>query len=214
MASPSANGSEHSNRKIFGTSGEHLADLMVSAIRSTADGLVLVGLGEGAFLALGYVLLGVPHPALLGALTGPARHGIPFGAPIVFSLASLLLFASGDPASAIGLFAFGWFVVLVADHAIRPVLIGGAAKLPFLWVLLGIFGARGLRCSRAVSRAESDRWPHSSRSGAKPPSRAVPPAEPSSDLTRPSPPHPGFRASRGPAGSAARVPSPRSGTSR
>ena len=30
--------------------------------------------------------------------------------------------------------------VAIADHAIRPILIGGAAKLPFLWVLLGIFG--------------------------------------------------------------------------
>jgi predicted PurR-regulated permease PerM len=28
----------------------------------------------------------------------------------------------------------------VADHFVRPVLIGGATKLPFLWVLLGILG--------------------------------------------------------------------------
>ena len=27
-----------------------------------------------------------------------------------------------------------------ADHFVRPVLIGGATKLPFLWVLLGILG--------------------------------------------------------------------------
>jgi len=31
-------------------------------------------------------------------------------------------------------------VVFVADHFLRPILIGGAARLPFLWVLLGIFG--------------------------------------------------------------------------
>jgi len=30
--------------------------------------------------------------------------------------------------------------VAIADHFIRLVLIGGAAKLPFLWVLLGILG--------------------------------------------------------------------------
>jgi predicted PurR-regulated permease PerM len=31
-------------------------------------------------------------------------------------------------------------VTFVADHFVRPVLIGGATKLPFLWVLFGILG--------------------------------------------------------------------------
>ena len=31
-------------------------------------------------------------------------------------------------------------VTFVADHFIRPVIIGGATRLPFLWVLLGILG--------------------------------------------------------------------------
>ena len=127
------------SNKVFGKPGEGLADLMVSAVRSTADGLVLVGLGEGAALAAAYTLLGVPHPALLGAVTGLLAM-IPFGAPVFFTLASLLLLASGSMIKALVLFAFGWVVVLVADYVVRPALIGGAAKLPFLWVLLGIFG--------------------------------------------------------------------------
>lgn len=31
-------------------------------------------------------------------------------------------------------------VSFVADHFIRPVLIGGTTRLPFIWVLLGILG--------------------------------------------------------------------------
>jgi predicted PurR-regulated permease PerM len=31
-------------------------------------------------------------------------------------------------------------VTFVADHFVRPVLIGGATRLPFIWVLLGILG--------------------------------------------------------------------------
>jgi predicted PurR-regulated permease PerM len=31
-------------------------------------------------------------------------------------------------------------VVFVADHFVRPILIGNSTRLPFLWVLLGIFG--------------------------------------------------------------------------
>ena len=125
--------------RLLGEPGEYLASLTVTAVRSTADGLVLVGLGEGAFLGVAYALFDVPHPALLGAFTGLLAM-IPFGAPIIFTLASALLLIKGSVGAAIGLFAFGWVVVGVADHAIRPVLIGGAAKLPFLWVLLGIFG--------------------------------------------------------------------------
>jgi predicted PurR-regulated permease PerM len=35
---------------------------------------------------------------------------------------------------------FGTVVVFIADHFVRPILIGNSTRLPFLWVLLGIFG--------------------------------------------------------------------------
>jgi predicted PurR-regulated permease PerM len=34
----------------------------------------------------------------------------------------------------------GMIVLFIADHFVRPVIIGGAARLPFLWVLLAILG--------------------------------------------------------------------------
>ena len=46
----------------------------------------------------------------------------------------------GALASAVAVLAFGLLCSPVADHVVRPVLIGGATKLPFLWVLLGILG--------------------------------------------------------------------------
>jgi predicted PurR-regulated permease PerM len=125
--------------RLLGRPGEHLATLTVSAVRSTADGLVLVGLGEGAVLGIAYTIFGAPHPALLAAFTGLLAM-IPFGAPIIFTAASLFLLIDGNIGAAIGLSVYGWVVIGIADHAIRPILIGGAAKLPFLWVLLGIFG--------------------------------------------------------------------------
>jgi predicted PurR-regulated permease PerM len=125
--------------RLMGAPGEHLANLAVSAVRSTADGLVLVGLGEGALLGVAYFVFGAPHPALLGAFTGLLAM-VPFGAPVVFSLASALLLIEGEIGRAVGVFVAGWVVVAIADHGIRPVLIGGSTKLPFLLVLLGIFG--------------------------------------------------------------------------
>ena len=35
---------------------------------------------------------------------------------------------------------FGFLTVFVTDHIVRPVLIGGASKVPFLLVLLGLLG--------------------------------------------------------------------------
>jgi predicted PurR-regulated permease PerM len=125
--------------RLLGQPGEYLASVTVSAVRSTADGLVLVGLGEGAVLGIAYYIFGAPHPALLAAFTGLLAM-VPFGAPIIFTGASAFLLIDGSYYAAGGLFAFGWLVIGIADHGVRPILIGGAAKLPFLWVLLGIFG--------------------------------------------------------------------------
>lgn len=127
------------SRRAFGPRGELVGRQVIASVRGTVDGLVLVGLGEGALLGVAYAVAGVPHPALLGALTAVAAM-IPFAAPLVFGAAALLLLGQGATTAAVALFAFGLAVVFVADHAVRPALIGGATRLPFLWVLLGILG--------------------------------------------------------------------------
>ncbi len=127
------------SRRAFGPRGERIGRQMIASVHGTVDGLVLVGLGEGVLLGIAYYVAGVPHPAMLGSLTALAAM-IPFGAPLVFGAAALLLLAQGATIAAIGVFAFGLTVTFIADHAVRPALIGGATRLPFLWVLLGILG--------------------------------------------------------------------------
>ena len=127
------------SRRLVGRHGEEVGQQIVASIHGTVNGMVLVGLGEGLLLGIGYALAGVPHPVLLGALTAVAAI-VPMGAPVILAVASLLVLASGSTTAAIALFAAGMVLIFAADHAIRPVLIGGATKLPFLWVLLGILG--------------------------------------------------------------------------
>ncbi|MBV9654365.1 MAG: AI-2E family transporter [Acetobacteraceae bacterium] len=123
----------------FGPRGERVGLQIIASVHGTVDGLVLVGVGEGILLGIAYYVLDVPHPTLLGALTAVAAT-IPMGAPLVFGIAALIVLAQSSAAHAIILLAFGFAVVFVADHFIRPVLIGGSTRLPFLWVLLGILG--------------------------------------------------------------------------
>jgi predicted PurR-regulated permease PerM len=145
-------------RRLFGPRGERVARQMAASVHGTVDGLVLVGLGEGVLLGIVYVVAGVPHPVLLGALTAFAAM-IPFAAPVAFGIAALLVALKGSLVAAGAVVAAGLLVTFLADHLVRPALIGGAAGLPFLWVLLGIlggvesFGLLGLFLGPAVMAA-------------------------------------------------------------
>ena len=127
------------SRRAFGSEGATLARRMADSVRSTVVGLVVVGLGEGALLGIAYAITGVPHATLLGMLTAIAAM-LPFCAPIVFLGSALWLAAQGSMVAAIGVAVFGLVVVFVAEHFVRPVLIGGSTRLPFLLVLFGILG--------------------------------------------------------------------------
>ena len=129
----------HASRRVFGPRGERVGLQVIASIKGTVDGLVLVGLAEGVLMGFAYAVAGVPHPALFGAVTGVAAM-IPFAAPIVFAVVGVILMAGEHLAAAATIVALGTVVVFVADHFIRPVLIGGTTRLPFLWVLLGILG--------------------------------------------------------------------------
>jgi predicted PurR-regulated permease PerM len=126
-------------RRGFGEDGAQLLQRMAAAVRGTVSGLVVVGLGEGALMGVAYFVTGLPHVALLAFITAIAAM-LPFCAPITFAIAALWLVSQGSVAAAIGLAVFGSVVVFVAEHFVRPVLIGNSTRLPFLLVLFGILG--------------------------------------------------------------------------
>lgn len=131
--------SRNASQKLFGARGERVALQMVAAVHATVAGLVLVAIGEGVVMGLVYFLTGLPHPILFGLATAIAAM-IPFAAAVAVGLAALILLGSAGAGPAILIVLAGFAVIFVADHFVRPQLIGGAAKLPFLWVLLGILG--------------------------------------------------------------------------
>ena len=149
--------------RLLGAQGERVGRHMVQAVLGTVNGLVLVGLGEGVVLGIAYILAGLPHPVSIAVLTGVLAV-IPFGAPVVFGAAALYLAATGGTVAGVAVLGTGLAVVFVADHFIRPVLIGGAIRLPFLWVLLGIlggletFGILGLFLGPAIMAALISLW--------------------------------------------------------
>ena len=127
------------SRRTFGAAGEDIARQIINSVHGTVNGLVLVGLGEGLLLGIAYLVAGVPHPTLFGLLTAILAM-VPFGAAVAIIAAALALAASGHIIAAAVIVGAGILVTFIADHFIRPVLIGGATRLPFIWVLLGILG--------------------------------------------------------------------------
>ncbi len=127
------------SNRAFGPAGARIGRQMIASVHGTVNGLVLVGLGEGLVIGIGYLLAGVPHPTLFGLFTAIAAM-VPGGAAAVFGVAGLVLLTQGALAAAIMIGVLGLVVTFVADHFIRPTLIGSATRLPFLWVLLGILG--------------------------------------------------------------------------
>ncbi len=127
------------SRRMFGAAGEDVAAQIINSVHGTVNGLVLVGLGEGLLLGLAYLAAGVPHPALFGLISAILAM-VPFGAAVAIFFAATALLVKGSTVAAIAIVAFGFVLTFIADHFVRPVLIGGATRLPFIWVLLGILG--------------------------------------------------------------------------
>lgn len=115
------------------------ANKLPSALRGIVNGTIFVGFGVGLLMGICYAIVGLPGPTLAGFITAFAAM-IPFAVPIVFVIIALILFSAGALISAIIVLAWGTFVMFTADHFVKPVLIGGAIKLPFLAVLFGILG--------------------------------------------------------------------------
>ncbi|WP_024901392.1 AI-2E family transporter [Robbsia andropogonis] len=125
--------------RFFGQEGRALATQMAVSVRGTVSGLVLVGLGEGALMCISYFIAKVPHAVLLGALTAVTAM-LPFCAPVLIAGVGAYLLVQGATGAAIAVLVWGGIIVFAAEHFVRPALIGGAARLPFLLVLLGILG--------------------------------------------------------------------------
>jgi len=125
--------------RLFGPPGWRLGRNAVATIRGTVNGVVCVALFEGVLLGLAYAATGLSHATVLGLTTGVFAT-VPFGSALIFVACALALFVRSQATAAIALLVFGSLIVFVADHIVRPILIGSSTRLPFLWVLLGIFG--------------------------------------------------------------------------
>ncbi|HLR81945.1 MAG TPA: AI-2E family transporter [Paenalcaligenes sp.] len=118
---------------------QRFSRVVPATVNSTVTGMGLIAIGEGVVLGLAYWIAGVPSPALLGAVTGFMAL-IPGGAPLSFTLVSIYLLSSGKIMAGVGLFLWGSIELFIVDKTLRPRLVGGPVKLPFLPTFFGLVG--------------------------------------------------------------------------
>lgn len=107
--------------------------------RAVVYGIVLAALAQGLLAAMGYAVAGVKAPVLFGAITALLAL-VPMGAVLVWLPLAGSLFLTGQVWFGIGLFLWGFLVISTVDNVIRPIVISGASRVPFLVVLFGVLG--------------------------------------------------------------------------
>ncbi|HEY8707413.1 MAG TPA: AI-2E family transporter [Burkholderiaceae bacterium] len=107
--------------------------------RAGVYGLLLAAFAQGLLAGLGYWVAGVNAPAFWGAATAVVAV-IPFGAPLVWGSIGVWLLLQGQVGAGIGLLLWGTLAISWIDNLVRPLIISGVAKIPFLLVLYGVLG--------------------------------------------------------------------------
>ncbi|MBO9098392.1 MULTISPECIES: AI-2E family transporter [Rhizobium] len=125
--------------RIFPNRWARISRVVPITISSTVMGMTVIAIGEGIVLGVAYWIAGVPSPVTLGVLTGVMAL-IPGGAPLSFTLVSLYLLGSGAQVAGVALLVWGTVELFIVDKTLRPRLVGGPIKLPFLPTFFGLVG--------------------------------------------------------------------------
>lgn len=110
-------------------------------------GSLIIALIQGSLGAVGFLVFGVPSPILWGLVMSVFAL-IPFlGTPIIWGPAGLLLILDGLVAGhtnlvlkGVGLLIYGTLIISTIDNILKPKLIGEAARIHPVIVLVGVFG--------------------------------------------------------------------------
>jgi predicted PurR-regulated permease PerM len=126
--------------RIAPTRGQHMLDVAGATTRAVVYGILGTALAQGVLMAIGLYIVGFKAAPLLGLVTF-FLSPVPIGPPLVWIPAGLyLIFGEGETAWGIFLLLWGFFVVSSVDNVLKPMIISRGSDLPFILVMLGVFG--------------------------------------------------------------------------
>ncbi len=124
---------------LFGDPLERLLKPTREAMRSVFAGVILAAGAQGLVAGIGYTLAGIDAPILLGVATAVLAI-VPFGATLVWGGAAIALLSAGAIWKAVFMAAWGLLLVSTVDNLVRPLVISGTSRLPYLQTFFAILG--------------------------------------------------------------------------
>lgn len=124
---------------VIGDRINHYFQTISETTRAVVYGVGLTAVAQALLAGASYVVAGVPNPILLTLVTFVLAL-IPFGTPVSYGSVAIWLLSKGMTIEAIGVMIWGIAIVSSADNVIRPLVISGATKIPFLLIMFGVLG--------------------------------------------------------------------------
>jgi predicted PurR-regulated permease PerM len=131
---------DHVIKRFFAERIDRYIDTAGKMTRAVVYGLLITGLIQGVIAAIGYRIVGLSAPVLLGFLTAVLSLVPLVGTAIVWVPVGIWLLSTGHIWQGVVLLAWGTVLVYPADNILRPMLISSAIQVPFLLVMFGALG--------------------------------------------------------------------------
>ncbi len=126
-------------RNIIGDRIDGYIDSVGATTQAVVYGIGLTALAQALLAGIGYAFAQAPSPVLLTILTFFVAL-VPFGTPFAWGGVAVWLLSQGHTAEGIGLALWGTLVISWVDNLIRPIVISGATKIPFIIIFIGVLG--------------------------------------------------------------------------
>ncbi|TVR96206.1 MAG: AI-2E family transporter [Rhodospirillales bacterium] len=124
---------------IAGERSRHLLSVTHGTLKGVVYGVLGAVLAQATLASIGYVIVGVPAPFLLGLLTGFLGI-VPGGPALVFLPVAIWLFRADELVLAGFITLWGVLVVSNIDNVMKALFVSRGSSMPLLLVLFGILG--------------------------------------------------------------------------
>lgn len=124
---------------IAGSRAADLVEVAGLTLKGVVYGIVGTAILQGVLAWIGFQIVGLSAPAVLGLITFFLSF-IPIGPPVIWIPAGIWLLSNDRTGAGIFLLCWGTIVVSGADNIVKPYLISKGSDLPIILIFLGVIG--------------------------------------------------------------------------
>lgn len=125
---------------LLDTHDEYISLTMKRAVRSVFLGTITVSVIQGFMTGIGFLIFGIPAPAVWGSVAAVASMIPGLGTSLVIIPGIIYLIFSGQFGFAVGLFLWGVVAVGLIDNFIGPQIVGSGIRVHSFLILISVLG--------------------------------------------------------------------------